>query len=305
MAKPSRLHAPGCLFHITARTHGKRPWFTEELRSGVAREIIDAARSSGMRLLAFAVMPNHFHILLRQCAAPLSFMMHRVMHRSAMMLKNAHKLSGHVFECRYWSGLLSSPAYVRRAIVYTHLNPWRATLCSDPAEYAWSSHVLYALSGEDRHRIDDAVGVLDGLRFFARENDASDALNQYMDSIRFQMAIDRFLRGDSSECRIIAPQECIAGDQHWFDQYASAVESCARAPSARSIFDVAHNLLARIDRDCPLDLVRTNSRARRLVSVRRNLVVALSAHGFRGVQIARFLGITPSAVSEIKSILRN
>jgi REP element-mobilizing transposase RayT len=302
MAKPSRTHAPGCVFHITARTQGHHPWFTEKLRGRVASEIIDAARSSAMRLIALAIMPNHFHIVLRQGAVPLVHMMHRVMHRSAMLLKHAHKLEGHVFERRYWSGLCATPDYVRRAIVYAHLNPWRAALCTDPAEYQWSTHALYLLASEDRTRIDDGVAVVDGLRFFTRDVDSDDAFKQYIDHVRFQMAVDRFLRGDVPESRIVAPQRCDAGDQHWYEQYASATASAPAALNQRPIFDVAQKILAQIDRDCPLDLVRTNSRARRIVAIRRNVAAALFDHGFRGVQIARFLGISASAVSEIKGI---
>src|SRR5688572_33203958 len=109
MPRTTRIHAPGCIVHITARTQGHRPWFTETIRERVAREIIDAARVAGMRLLAFAVMPNHFHIIVRQGPALLSYMMHRVMHRSALMLKQTHRLQGHVFERRYRSGVCATP----------------------------------------------------------------------------------------------------------------------------------------------------------------------------------------------------
>jgi REP element-mobilizing transposase RayT len=305
MPKPSRIHAPGCVFHITARTQGHHPWFSEELRSRVATEIVEAARSAAMMLLALAIMPNHFHIVLRQGTSPLSHMMHRVMHRSAMLLKSAHKLQGHVFERRYWSGLCSSPDYVRRAIVYAHLNPWRAALCTDPAEYEWSTHALYVLSSDDRARIADGIAVFDGLRFFTQKIETDDGLKQYIDHIRFQMAVDRFLRGEISNHRLIAPPPCAGGDEHWFDQYATATNAAGPAKIARPIFDVAQKLLAQIDRECPLDLIRTNSRARRLVAIRRNLTAALLAQGFNGVQIARFLGLSESAVSEIRVSLRN
>ena len=305
MAKTSRIHAPGCIFHITARTQGHRPWFTETQRELLAPEIVNAARSAGMTLIAFAIMTNHFHIVIRQGVAPLGQMMHRVMHRAALILKRAHKLQGHVFERRYWSGLCGTPEYVRRAIVYTHLNPWRAALCDDPAEYKWSTHSLYVLSGDDRARTDEGVAVFDGLRFFAHALDADDSLKQYIDAIRFQMSVDRFLCGEQFERNIIAPHTCDGGDQHWFDEYASATQLGAHGTCSRPIFDVAQKLLAQIDSNCPLDLIRTNSRARKLVAIRRNLALALVSHGYNGVQISRFLGISGSCVSSIKALLRN
>ena len=256
-----------------------------------------------MTLLAFAIMTNHFHIVIRQGIAPLGHMMHRVMHRAALLLKRTHKLQGHVFERRYWSGLCGTPDYVRRAIVYTHLNPWRAELCGEPAEYEWSTHSLYVLAGDDRGRVNEGIAVFDGLRFFTHALNTDDALKQYIDAIQFQMSVDRFLRGEQFERGIVAPQRCDAGDEHWFDEYASATQLATRSTQKRPIFDVAQKLLAQIDPDCPIDRIRSNSHARHLVVVRRNLVLALISHGYSGVQIARFLGISESCVSSIKALL--
>lgn len=304
MAKATRPHAPGCIFHITARTQGPRALFTEHLRQEVVSEIKSAARSSGMFLHALAIMPNHFHIILRQGNCPLAYMMHRVMHRTALLLKRQHQLRGHIFESRYWSGLLPTPQYVREAIVYTHLNPWRAGLCEDPADSEWTTHSLYLLCGAGAPHGDDGVDAAGALRLFRRSEEEDDALKQYLDHIRFRMAVVRFLRGELESCRIVAPSECIAGDACWLQEFAPCVDQRVNSKTKRPIYDVAKQLLARIDPECPLDAVRNNSRYPRVVYIRRNLVIALIAQDFRRVDIARFMGLTPSAVSLIGAVLR-
>ena len=305
MPKSSRPHAPGCVFHITARTQGHHPWFTETLRTRVACEITDAARSSGVALFAFAIMPNHFHIILRQGSAPLSYMMHRVMHRTAMLLKQAHNLEGHVFERRYRSGLCTTADHVRRAIVYTHLNPYRASLCDDPAEYHWSSHCLYMGATDQSRTLEHATAIVDGLKFFAKSSTPDDALQQYIAHVRFQIAVDRVLNGNVAAHYVVAPDTCAAGDEHWTAEYATSVDVLSNNHNLRPIYDVALQLLARIDANCPLDLVRTNSRMRAVVALRRSLVAALIGQGYRGVDVARFMGVTPAAVSNIAGGLRN
>ena len=249
-------------------------------------------------------MPNHFHIVLRQGTPPLSYMMHRVMHRSALLLKRTYKLQGHVFERRYWSGVCPTPQYVRRAIVYTHLNPWRKQLCNDLAEYEWSTHSLYIMSSDERATTNGVVVVDDALRLFRRAADHDDSLQQYLEHVRFQMAVERFLRGEIPSTRILAPAECTSGDEHWFSEYSSSVSLRRGRQNIRSIYDVATRLLERFDPDCPMDLIRTNFRNPKIVVLRRNMVLALLTHDFRRVDIARFMGISPSTVSMIGAIMR-
>lgn len=257
-----------------------------------------------MALLAYAVMHNHFHMIVRQSTAPLAFMMHRIMHRTALLLRATHKLQGHVFERRYRSALCGSADYIRRAIIYTHLNPCRAQLCADPAEYQWSSHALYVMSEDDRVTNEQAVSVREGLAFFTGDPGSDDAARQYIEYVNFQLAVDRFMSGQTPATRIVAPNHCVGGDEHWFGRYASATLNRQTLDARRPIYDVASRLLEQVDPKCKLDIVRTNSRCRATVAVRRQLIAALLASGYRGHEIARFIGISTSAVSAIAVSLR-
>jgi hypothetical protein len=255
-----------------------------------------------MALFAYAVMPNHLHILVRQSSAPLGHMMHRVMHRTAIMLRTAHGLEGHVFERRYYSGLCSTPEHVRAAIVYTHLNPWRAALCSDPAEYRWSSHGLYVASGATQQN-QDSLAIVEGLRFFSH-GDSDEHRLQYMAHVSFQIAIDRMLGGSVGPSSIVAPELCDAGDEHWLKHYQPALVQTVRPSHSRPIYDVAQKLLERLDPQCPLDLIRSGVRIRRVVALRRNIIAALLTNGYPGVDVARFFGLSDSAVSAVAVSLR-
>jgi REP element-mobilizing transposase RayT len=295
MSKALRPHAPGCVFHITARTQGKQPWFTDSLKTAVQMEIMEAARSSGMLLLAQVIMSNHFHIVLRQNAQPLAYMMHRVMHRAALILKRAHCLEGHVFGRRYWTNLCATSDYVRRAIIYTHLNPCRAGLNADPAAYQWSSHAHYLNADAD---VDHPVARVEGLRFFAT-SDSCATIDQYMAHVRSQLSVDAYVRGEVTAREVHGAPACQAGDSHWDQSYQAALHLAARITPRQPVYDVAVRLLEQLDRSCSIDLLRTGVRAPKLVMLRRNLVASLLTAGYRGTQIARLLGTSTSYVSKI------
>lgn len=294
------MHAPGCIFHITARTQGKHPWFTDALKGRVESEIMGAAAMSDTTVLAHVIMPNHFHIVLRQGTQPLAYMMHRVMHRTAFMLKRAFSMDGHVFGRRYWSGLCETAAYVRRAIIYTHLNPCRAAICPEPAGYAWSSHRHYV---DSRNGNGDVVGRDQGLRFFAGALDEH-PLQQYLEHLRFQMRIDAYMLGGVAPDVLVPPPACSAGDLHWDQNYAAALAIAERIMTKQPVYDVACRLLERLDSECTLDLLRTGLRAPKIVRLRRNLMAALLTAGYRTTQIARLLCVSTSTVSNVGVSLR-
>ena len=299
MSKNLRQHAPGCVLHITARTQNKEPWFVDSLKDRVEQEIMTSATMTGMMVMAHVVMPNHFHIVLRQGTQPLAHMMHRVMHRTAMMLKRAFDMDGHVFGDRYWSGICSTPAYVRRAIIYTHLNPPRGGLCRQPEGYDWSGHQHYLAPRTDWY----VEGREEGLRFFAG-TDGDDPLRQYLEHVRFQMAIDAYMRGELDADVIIPAPPCPGGNLHWQQNYQAVLHFAKRITPKQPLYDVACRLLGRLDPLCTLDLLRIGLKAPSHVRIRKNLIAALLTAGYRQTQIARLLCISTSSVSQVAISLR-
>src|SRR6266511_765859 len=88
MPRARRTHAPGWAFHVTARTQGRVGWFKEPaVCDTIARYICEAAASSTTRLLAYAVMPNHLHMIVRQGSQPLGWMVQRVLQRTALLVR--------------------------------------------------------------------------------------------------------------------------------------------------------------------------------------------------------------------------
>ena len=93
--------------------------------------------------MAWVLIPNHFHLLLKTGATPISTVMKRLLTGYAMHYNRRHKRYGHLFQNRYKSILCQEDTYLLELIRYIHLNPLRAKLVADMKamdRYAYSGH---------------------------------------------------------------------------------------------------------------------------------------------------------------------
>lgn len=85
---------------------------------------------------AFALMPNHFHLLMRPLLMPLPRFMSRLLTGYSMRFNRRHGRRGHLFQNRYKSIVVEEERYLLQLIRYIHLNPLRAGIVNSLAELA-------------------------------------------------------------------------------------------------------------------------------------------------------------------------
>jgi REP element-mobilizing transposase RayT len=110
---------------------------------------------------AWALIPNHFHLLLRTGAAPISTVMKRLLTGYAMHYNRRHKRHGHLFQNRYKSIICQEDTYLLELVRYIHLNPLRAKLVDDIKElnkYPYCGHSV--LMGKIDREWQDAGYIL-------------------------------------------------------------------------------------------------------------------------------------------------
>jgi REP element-mobilizing transposase RayT len=132
MPRKSRIDAPGALHHVIARGISRQEIFTKEtdyqdflLRLG------DLLQETKTSCYAWVLIPNHFHLLLRTGAVPLSTVMRRLLTGYAVTYNRRHRRLGHLFQNRYKSILCQEDPYLLELVRYIHLNPLRAGLVPD------------------------------------------------------------------------------------------------------------------------------------------------------------------------------
>ncbi|MGQ0815070.1 MAG: transposase [Gemmatimonadota bacterium] len=308
MPRVRRPHAPGCAFHITARTQGKQRWFTPRLCDWIAEYICDAAASSTTRLLAFCVMPNHVHMIVRQGADPLGWMVQRVLQRTALLVRRTYDHQDHVFGRRYWSGMIDDARYLRQVIIYTHLNAYYAGLCNDPDEYKWSSHGAYTgLAGVAAWSMH--VWADHGLRLFSSSPPGAASLrNDYMRFIRYWMRRPKLPLGakymfTAEQLPTVPLAE--AGDAFFASEYGEIVSALpVPIPVTVDVRDRALTALRAVAPDLTLEEVRGAGRIKELNRVRKHVIAILLTSRCRNGAIARCLNVSTSHVSDVAAAIR-
>lgn len=162
MPRQSRIDAPGALHHIIARGIGRRDIFNDDHdRDKFLERLETIIAQTHTCCFAWALIPNHFHLLLRTGEAPVATVMRRLLTGHAAAYNRRHRRSGHLFQNRYKSILCQEDNYLLELVRYIHLNPLRAKLVSDLgglASYPYSGH--RALMGKGDCPWQDTAHVL-------------------------------------------------------------------------------------------------------------------------------------------------
>lgn len=255
--------------------------------------LLRGSHAGGARPVAFAIMDNHFHLILFQGREPLGVVMQAPLRRIALLVQRTHNHVGHVFERRFRSKLCHDLEHLPNAIVYVHRNPVQSGRCRTATEYRWSSATAFEGGC--------AAGLLcvdDGLRAFDSTGSAS------LESMR-SVYRDRLRRCTDDE---------LDGYWKWFMQIVRRKRG-SRSPyvptsihreraSLRDLRDVASSILATIDRDVPPELVRSRYGGPRVSAIRKQLIAALVQRDYPGVAIARYLRVSEATVSKVRSAMR-
>lgn len=96
----------------------------------------------GVRIHGYALMPNHYHLMLESLDGGLSRAMRHLGGEFTRQLNAKHEWDGPLFRGRYHNRLVETDRYWRHLLVYLHLNPVRAGI-SDLTESDWTSHQAY------------------------------------------------------------------------------------------------------------------------------------------------------------------
>ncbi len=144
MPRKSRIDFPGGLHHIIARGNERKEIFSDDIDYNrflqrLGRILVETKT----QCLAWALLPNHFHLLLRTGSIPISTVMRRLLTGHALYYNRRHLRNGHLFQNRYKSILCQEDAYLLELVRYIHLNPFRAGLVkryNDLSAYPFCGH---------------------------------------------------------------------------------------------------------------------------------------------------------------------
>ena len=216
MARQPRIHLPGLPLHIVQRGHNRQACFFavgDYLR--YLHWLGEALRATRIKLHAYVLMTNHVHLLLTpQDASAVPLAMISLGRRYVQSVNKRYARTGTLWDSRYHASIVCSDSHLLACQRYIELNPVRAGMVCEPAQYRWSSFRCNALGKSDKlisaHPTYGELGRSDAARrreyrqLFERGHDATVAAeirlavnqNQPLGPMSFQVAISDLAGSD-------------------------------------------------------------------------------------------------------------
>lgn len=178
MPRQARIDYPGAVHHAIARGINRgRIFVDDDDRSEFLIKFSAGLQKDPLTCFAWALMPNHVHLLLRSNGGGLTLLMHKLLTGYGVYFNRRHNRVGYVFQDRFKSILCDEQMHFRKLVRYIHLNPIRGGLVKDIWElnrYPWCGHSV--ILGNQRADWQDVDTVL---ALFGRTRE--EAMKAYMD----------------------------------------------------------------------------------------------------------------------------
>ncbi len=128
-------------YHVTARTNNKIffPLHLSEAWKIFVEELTSVVERCQLRVHAFVLMDNHFHLLVQTPQANLDVAMQIFMRNTAVKVMARHGGANHLWGGRYKWTLIDSAAYYYQVYRYIYQNPLRAGIVKRVEEYPYST----------------------------------------------------------------------------------------------------------------------------------------------------------------------
>lgn len=145
MARPLRFDRPNTMYHVLSRGNERGSIFDDVSDCDRFAELLGTVSERyGIEVWAYVLMGNHYHLLIRTAERNLSRAMQWLGVTCSGYYNRKYERTGHLFQGRFKSFVVSGRNYLRRLLLYIHRNPLRAKMVERLADYPWSSYPCLA-----------------------------------------------------------------------------------------------------------------------------------------------------------------
>ena len=315
MPRQARLDAPGTLHHVMARgIEGTNIFRADKDRTDFLDRLATQCDAKALKVYAWTLIPNHFHLLVRTGNRPLFASMRTILTGYVVRFNRRYRRQGHLFQNRYKSIVCEDDPYLLELARYIYLTPLRAGIVRTVKgleRYPWSGHS--AIVGTVKRKWQDTGEIL---RYFGKGKRL--AVKRYIAFLeegvsrgkRPDLVGGGLLRSVGGWSEVvsmrrrgmgIASDERILGDGGFVERVIAETEAKERETLRlnRNVQELSE-ILREVGEREGLDerSLRTVRRARKIVRVIKLFCqLAVRNYGYTGASVARFLGVTTSLVN--------
>lgn len=150
MPRAARVILPGAPHHIVHRGHNRAPVFFQDKDFLYYLNNLEEWKCKlDVRVYSYCLMTNHVHLILEpsEDLSSIGQLMKHLAARQARRVNRLRKRTGALWEGRYKASPIQAECYLLQCLRYVDLNPVKANIVDNPADYRWSSHRV--LAGKD------------------------------------------------------------------------------------------------------------------------------------------------------------
>lgn len=284
MARARRVDYPGAWHHVMNRGLRRGAIFSKDADCAAFLEVLgETVAQLGIEVHAYALMTNHFHLLVRTPFANLSDAIGYLTGVYTQRMNRARGWDGPLFRGRFRSEPVEDDDYLNYLVAYLHLNPVKVRLARRPDVECWTSHRAHVdlerppawlSTAEVRRRF----GTAKGLQDFVRELHLGS--KEWPEN--FERTVDLFgERAEDAQERPQPPETPAARTQ----------TGCAPEEVLAHVAEIA---------GVAYDDLLESRRGRGANPARRFAVLALGTlPNLRATEIAQVLGMTPYQVRHV------
>lgn len=144
MPRIPRLDAPGSIHHVMNRGARRTPILGDDDSHLTFLDLLSQLpERHGVKVHAYALMPNHFHLLLTAGPRGLGPALQLLQGGYSRWLNRSRSWDGPVWKARFRSRRVEDETYLQHLLAYIHLNPVAAHLAPSCDRAEWTSHAFY------------------------------------------------------------------------------------------------------------------------------------------------------------------
>lgn len=190
MPHRDNLFAKGHYYHVYNRGAGRGLLFFNTGNYEYCLHLIKQYHQKyGAAVIAYRLMPNHYHFLLRQESdLALSKFINVLFNSYVQAVNRQQERKGTLFEGRFRSVFVDRDEYLTHLCRYIHLNPVKARLVSQPEEWLYSNYAEWIGKQDRTLKVDSFTR-----EWFPKPEDYRKFVVDYKDELRMREKLSKYV----------------------------------------------------------------------------------------------------------------